>query len=111
VIAMNKDVYNKMPADVKAIVDEMAKDPQYGLSVAKGWDAWWDDSIKYFHEKGGTDVDWNQTEKDKLGALILPMWEKWIKDNEASGSKAGLTAYYNAMKAVGVADPTPGWKP
>jgi TRAP-type transport system periplasmic protein len=111
VIAMNKDVYNKMPADVKAIVDQMVADPQYGLSVAKGWDEWWNGSIKYFHDKGGKDVDWNQAEKDKLGALILPMWNKWINDNKASGSTAALTAYYKAMQGVGVMDPTPGWKP
>jgi len=110
-VGMNKDTYNKMPADVKAIVDAMIKDPQYGLSVAKGWDEWWNGSMKYFHDKGGKDIDWNQTEKDKLGALILPMWDNWIKTNESAGAKAGLTAYYNAMKAVGNQDPTPGWKP
>lgn len=110
-IAMNKDVYNKMPADVKAIVDQMVADPQYGLIVAKGWDQWWDGSIAYFHQKGGTDIDWTPAEKAKLGALILPMWDNWLKQNEAAGARQALTAYYNAMQGVGVADPTPGWKP
>ena len=111
VIAMNKDVYNKMPADVKKIVDDMVADPQYGLIVAKGWDQWWQGSIDYFHSKGGKDIDWSPEEKAKLGALILPMWDNWLTKNNAAGARAALTAYYNAMKGVGVQDPTPGWKP
>jgi TRAP-type C4-dicarboxylate transport system substrate-binding protein len=109
--AMNKEVYNKMPADVQAIVTEMAKDPQYGMIVAKGWDDWWTGAIAYFHEKGGTDIDWTQAEKDKLGALIQPMWENWLTKNDSLGSRAALTAYYNEMKAMGYDNPTPGWAP
>jgi len=111
-VAMNKDVYNKMPADVRAIVDKMFADPQYAVMAAKGQAAQYKESIDYFHnEKGGKDIDWTPAEKAKLGALIQPMWGKWVKANEAAGGKKVLDEYYNGMKAAGVADPTPGYTP
>jgi len=108
--AMNKAVYSKMPEDVKAIVDEMVADTQYGLSVAKGWDKWYDESVAYFHEKGGQDIDWSEAEKAKLNDVIYPIWEKWLGQTGEEGKKA-LTAFYNYLKADGIENPTPGWSP
>ena len=110
-VAMNKNVYNNFPADVKTIFDQLAADPQYAVLAASGQYAQLQEAYNYFHEVGGKDIDWSPAEKAKLAALIKPMWDKWLKANEAQGAKQVINDYYNGMKAAGVNDPTPGYTP
>ena len=112
-VVMNKDTYNRLPDDVKAILEEMNADGRYALKAAKGFQDIYDATLKTFVAEGGKYIDWNKEEKAELDKLAASIWEEWIKTQESRGieAKKVIDAYYNGLKALGVEDPALGYRP
>jgi TRAP-type C4-dicarboxylate transport system substrate-binding protein len=110
---MNKDTYNRLPDDVKAIIEEMNADGRYALKAAKGFQDIYDATLKTFVAEGGKYIDWNKEEKAELDKLAASIWEEWIKTQESRGIevKKVIDAYYNGLKALGVENPALGYRP
>lgn len=86
-VVMNKDVWDKLPDDVKAVFDELG-----GANAAAAIGAKFDEADKIGQkdilDAGGKIV--KPTEKDvaKLQDNAKIVWEKWVKDNAAKGLPA-----------------------
>ena len=115
IVAMNLDVYNKMPDDVKKIVDEMAKDEKYAMITPRGHDEYYRNAVQYFHDEGGTDITWSDADMAKLNEVAGAIWEEEMVRLEGEGYPAReiCDTLYNAMKDLGVdpADIAVGYKP
>jgi len=112
-IVMNKNTYNNLPDDVKAIIEEMNADGRYSLKAATGFQHIYDATMKTFVAEGGKFIDWDEAEKAKLDKLAASLWEDWIKTQEARGvqAKKVINAYYDGLKALGVKNPALGYSP
>ena len=113
VIALNKDVYNKMPDDVKLIVDQLADDDKYsiewGAIMAEEYEAF----MNQFLTSTGTEIKWSAEDVQKFDDICVPYWDKFIQENEAKGypAKQVIDEYYNSLKALGVEKPAAGYTP
>jgi TRAP-type C4-dicarboxylate transport system substrate-binding protein len=113
VVGMNKDVYNRMPADVKAILDGMDANGQYSLKIAKDFEDVYQGVMDAWLATKGESIDWTPAAKGELDAVVAPIWTNWIADMNAQGlpAKEVIDAYYNGLKALGIADPAVGYTP
>jgi TRAP-type C4-dicarboxylate transport system substrate-binding protein len=108
IVGMNLDVFNKMPDDVKTIVNDMAADEKYSLITPKGHDALYNDAVQSFlTEGGGQKITWDKASMDKLNEIIAPLWSENIAKLQAQEQggvqvKQVVDELYNAMKALGV---------
>jgi len=102
-IGMNLDTYNKMPADVKAIVDEMAQDEQYALVAPAKWDDMYSTSLKYFLDNGGKEIEWSDADMTKVNEIAASIWQAQNAKLEAQGVPAMEVCdeLYNGLKALG----------
>jgi TRAP-type C4-dicarboxylate transport system substrate-binding protein len=113
VVAMNKDAYNKMPDDVKQIIDTMDADAKYSLMGAKVLSDEYEVTINEFLSTVGTQIDLNEADVAILEAACADIFNNWIATNEAEGWPAGkvVAEYYNNLKALGVEKPAMGYTP
>lgn len=83
-IVMNKDRWDGLPEDVKALIDNTT-----GLKMSSEAGAAFDAMEKPFREKslkgGMEEIQLAPAELDKLKASTLPLREAWVKDMEARG--------------------------
>ena len=112
-IAMNKNVYNSLPDDVKGILEEMNAEGQYSLKLAKGFDDIYQATLKNWLATEGKMIQWNEAETAKLNQVVSPIWKDWIAAQERRGVPATkvINAYYDGLKALGVASPALGYSP
>jgi TRAP-type C4-dicarboxylate transport system substrate-binding protein len=103
VVGMNRDVYNKMPDDVKKIVDAMAADESYGLDCARAFDVWYTEGLQYFLDKGGKRIEWSPADIAKMNEVAGAIWQENVANLEGQGvpAKKVCDEFYNAMKALG----------
>ena len=113
VVAMNMDTYNKMPDDVKQIVDTMDADAKYSLMSATILANEYEETIDTFLGTIGTEIDWSEEDMAELEKICAGIFDKWIADTEAEGLPATdlLNEYYNNLKALGVEKPALGYTP
>lgn len=113
VVAMNLDTYNKMPDDVKQIVDTMDADAKYSLMSAKILSDEYEETIEKFLSTTGTAIDWSEEDVAELERICSDIFDKWIADKEAEGLPARdvVNAYYNNLKALGMEKPALGYTP
>jgi hypothetical protein len=106
VIGMNQDVFNRMPDDVKKIVDEMWQDDTYTSIVTRGFDVWYQDAVVYFDEVGGVEIEWSEEDMATLNEIAGAIWEEEMVRLEDMGKPARevCDALYNAIASLG-ADP------
>ena len=101
VVGVNNKVWSKIPPDIQAKWKKIGR--EMSMKIAKVHDektglgkaAW---------EKSGTKViELSQAEIDKMAQKFLPVWQKWIDENEAKGrpAKAVYKAYVKIMKEMG----------
>lgn len=110
-VVMNKDTWNKLPADIQAIIDDMSF--EYGVKAAGGYDAYCTEAERIFDENGGQRVRWTPEALDEIDALFVPIWEKWIAEREAKGlpARQALDDFYAEMKKLGIERPAYGYTP
>ncbi len=113
VTCMNKDVYNKMPDEVKAIIDDMDKDARMSLTGAKILADQYDEGIAKFLSTTGHQITLNAEDQAKLETICGKIFQDWIADKEAKGlpGKQIVNDYYNALVSLGVENPACGYKP
>jgi len=114
-IGINKDVYNKLPDDVKAVIDELDKDAKYSLKCAAVMDRDYNEVMdKYLGPGGeGTPCDWSAEDIATLDDICATYFESIVAETDAMGLPASemAAAYYNALKAAGVENPAHGYTP
>lgn len=112
-VAMNKDVYSKMPDDVKAIINEMDADGKYSFMSAQKFGDFYEECWDYFYEVGGKAIDWNPDQKAELDKIIAPIWVDWIAEHKTQGlpAKKVIDEFYYALQKFGIADPAIGYTP
>ncbi len=112
-VAMNKDSYNKLPDDIRAIIDDMAASDKYSTIVGQTFE---DDRLageKIFLDNGGKESTLSDADMMKMDTMLAPIWTKWISDMEAQGQPAKeiLAELYSSLKSQGVKKPFIGYTP
>ena len=117
VIGMNMDAYNKLPDDVKAILEDIDKDAQFSAKLSKTTE----DLTTITQEEflsgklsgPGTNIDWSDADKAKLAAAIEPFWDEWIAEKEAKGlpGKEVIDEFYYGLQDLGFENPALGYTP
>jgi TRAP-type C4-dicarboxylate transport system substrate-binding protein len=112
-VGMNLDTYNKMPDDVKAIVDSMDANGEYSLQIAKDFEDYYRGVMQEWLSTKGEIIEWSPEAMAELNETVVPIWENWIADKEAQGLPARevVDAFYNGLKALGIEEPTVGYTP
>jgi TRAP-type C4-dicarboxylate transport system substrate-binding protein len=112
-IAMNKDTYNNLPDDVKAILEDMNKGDRWALKQSMAFQNMYDSVVKEWLGKGGEIIKWSDEDVKKLEKIAAPIWEEYISANEAKGVpvREVIDEVYNGLKAQGVENPALGYTP
>jgi len=112
-VAMNKNTYNKMPDDVKAIIEDMNAHGQYSLKMASSFETIYRSVLQTWLDEGGKLIKWSEEEKTELNEAAALLWKEWIGTQEAKGVPARkvINEYYNGLKALGAENPALGYTP
>jgi TRAP-type C4-dicarboxylate transport system substrate-binding protein len=113
-IGINKDVYNKMPDDVKKIVDTMDANDKYTRMCGDFMTTDYEKVLGQYLDSGdGKLVDWSAADIAQVNSAFAEITQKVIADTAAQGlpAKAMVDDYYNALKAQGVDNPIIGYTP
>jgi TRAP-type C4-dicarboxylate transport system substrate-binding protein len=113
-VGVNKDVYNKMPDDVKKILDNMDADDKYTRMCGDFMTKDYEKVLGQYLDSGdGKKIDWSADDIAKVNTAFSEIIQKVISDTAAQGlpAKAMVDDYYNALKANGVANPIIGYTP
>jgi TRAP-type C4-dicarboxylate transport system substrate-binding protein len=110
-LVMNKKIYNEMPDDIKAIVDDLG--PKYSAVGGVSFDKDLQDGFNLLKGAGGKIYQLPPADMEELGKLVVPMWQEWIAEKEAKGlpGKKIVADLYNILKGMGVEKPFHGYKP
>lgn len=113
VVAMNKDTYNKMPDDIKKIVDSMDAEAKYSLMGAKILADEYDEYISRFLKEVGKQITLNEADTAVVEGVCANIFNKWISDMNAKGLPGQdiVADYYKALKDLGVKKPALGYPP
>lgn len=112
-VFMNKGVYEGLPIDIRAIIDEMRDSGKYNTMAGKGHDTHDAKGRELMAGVGAEISSLSPADREELGRLVTPLWDKWIADNEAKGLPARKAAreLYSILKNLGVTDPLCGYTP
>ena len=95
-VVMNLDSYNKLPVDVKAVLNEL--NPEQALWTGTYMDNHVTESMQWSKEKYGVEtIILSPEEKQKWNDLLTPMIDEWIADADSKGLDG--KAIVNDMKA------------
>ena len=95
-IAMNPDFYNKLPADLKRLVDDSVVGKE--KEVGEGWDSIDGPGKKLLVDGGAEAIKLSAAENAKFRAIGADLSERHVKELEAKGLPA--RAAYNMMRAL-----------
>jgi TRAP-type C4-dicarboxylate transport system substrate-binding protein len=100
-LAINLDTWNRLPADVRAVLEELG--PEYSHGVADDLAKRYDASIARMRSEGATITELPLAEKQKWLAAMPDIAGRWIEATERRGHPAGevLRAYMSALRARG----------
>lgn len=100
-LAINLDTWNRLPADVRAVLEELGPDYSRGVAdeIAKRYAA----SIERMRTEGATVTELPLAEKRRWLAAMPDIASRWIEATERRGIPAGevLRAYLAAIRARG----------
>jgi TRAP-type C4-dicarboxylate transport system substrate-binding protein len=110
VVGMNGPTFQRLPEDLKAIVEEVLGPELARRMVVDAYQAY--DKVAYgVIEDAGIEVySFSDSEKAKVATAVIPVWEAAIADFNAKGmpGKQIMTDYVTALKALGE---NPPWTP
>jgi TRAP-type C4-dicarboxylate transport system substrate-binding protein len=86
---MNRDTWNKLPADVQNVINKYSG--KYGfvdLSTKGMWDKYDDYYLDWLKKNTSNEfIEWSDAEKAKARDLMKePVVDKWVQDAEAKGA-------------------------
>jgi TRAP-type C4-dicarboxylate transport system substrate-binding protein len=105
---MNLDVWNKLPDDLKAIVDEVSGEQTTAFNGAEH-DRLAKTATDFLIDAGGEVIKLPAADLDKISTALTPMWEDWIGGD--TKKKQFIDDFYNILKDMGVAKPLHGYTP
>ncbi|MBA7537552.1 Solute-binding protein [subsurface metagenome] len=83
-MVMNKDSYARLPADIRAIIDDMSdKYAIIGGQTITGFGELMEFEI--FKEAGGEVIEFPDAELEKVWGAMAPIWDNWIAEGEEKG--------------------------
>jgi len=99
--AVNKDVWNKLPADIQTAWEKAGRDISF--KIAEEYDAKVEEGTALWKASKSELVKISKEEIDRMAEKFLPLWQKWVDDNEAKGrpAKKLYKAYVEIMKEMG----------
>ncbi len=95
-LVMNPEVYNKLPADLKKLVDESVRGAE--KEIGEGWDALDAIGKKALIDGGAQAIRLSKEEDARFRKIGAQVTEAKIKELEGKGLKARAT--YDTMKAL-----------
>jgi len=100
-LAINLDTWNRLPADVRAVLEELG--PEYSKGVADDIARRYDASLTRMQSEGATVAELPDAEKQKWLAAMPDIASRWIEATERRGVPArdALRAYMTAVRARG----------
>ena len=112
-VGLNMDVYNKMPDDVKAMIDDKDAVRAFSVKAVQAFVDEYDNVIKNWYAAGAESIEWSPEALAELDALMAPAWENWIAEKEAQGvpAREAIDEFYNGLKALGADKPFIGYTP
>lgn len=84
--AMNKESWASLSPETQAKWTEIAAD--YALRMTAAYDERDEKSRVIWREAGRTIVKFPEEEKRRVAEALLPIWQDWVKKNEAAGRPA-----------------------
>jgi len=110
-VVMNKKAYEKLPGDIKAIMDELG--PKYSALDGAAFDKDNHKGIEMMKAAGGVVHELPPADMEAFGKIMAPIWKEWIAEKEAKGlpGKKIVTDFYNILKGMGVKKPFHGYTP
>ncbi len=106
-IVMNKDTYNKMPADLRDVIDEVS--PQFTRYFGIEHDKLVDEAKELLKNAGGETYQFSSADMQKLSAAVAPIWDSWIQGD--SVRKQMVDELGQILEDMGVKDPLLGYTP
>ncbi len=99
--AVNKDVWKKIPPDIQAAWEKAGREMSF--KIAKAYDATVEKGATMWKAAGSELIDLPNGEIEKMAVRFLPVWQKWVDENEAKGrpAKKLYKAYVKVMKEMG----------
>ncbi len=107
VLVMNMDTYNNLPADLKAIIDEVS--PKYTPVFGGIHDEWDIQALEELNKVNAPVYELPTSEMDKIASALAPMWAEWIA--KESGRTQMAADFYSILKGMGIDNPMVGYKP
>jgi TRAP-type transport system periplasmic protein len=83
---MNKKKYTGLPADIRKILDDTTGE-KMAVMTSKAIETTSAQDKKWLAENGHTIYEMPDVERAKLRKLMMPLYDKWVKDVEAKGFK------------------------
>lgn len=106
-LAMNLDVYNNLPADLRTIVDEVSQ--KYNAISAAGHDELTLVAQQLLKDEGGEVYQLSDADMQQISEGLTPIWEEWIGGD---ATKAKMVADMGEiLEGLGVTDPILGYTP
>ena len=112
-VFMNKGVYEGLPKDIREMIGEWRDSNKYGILAAQEHDKDDAEAWELMASASAEISNFSETDRKEIGKLFLPMWEKWITDNEAKGLPVEEASrdLFSILKNLGVTDPLCGYTP
>lgn len=111
VIAMNSATWDRLPADIKAIIDKMST--EYSAIYGRMYDEQLEAGKQIVVKAGGQIHIPSKADKEKIAKAVTPIWEWWIGEMQAKGHPARqiVNDFYNISRDLGMDEPFYGYKP
>lgn len=84
--AMNQDAYDRLPADLQALVDE-AFGLNAGVTVGKGFDADYVSNVEIARENGVEIYEIGEEELDTWRSACSSIYDKWLEEHGEAGQE------------------------
>lgn len=112
-VFMNRKKYEKLPEDIRAIIDEMSSDNKYGLIAAKQMDELTAAGEACLRNHGVKFLQWEPAALEELGKRFEPIWNTWIAEREEKGlpAREALGLFYSLQVEMGIENPAVGYAP
>jgi TRAP-type C4-dicarboxylate transport system substrate-binding protein len=113
-LAINKDTWGRLPADVRQIMKEVGR--EYSRNLGDAVMANYHNGMKKLAEEGADAtpavevLEWSREQRLAWVSAMPNIAAQWVQENEANGLPARevLSAYMNAMRKQGV-EPLRNW--
>lgn len=100
-ILMNTKSWEKLPRDVQTRWTGVSE--EFSMRLSKAYDVADEDGKKAWVAANRTIYVMPTAERERIAAKLLPIWQEWIKKNEAAGKPAReiYETYVDVMKKAG----------